>query len=297
MTPQKAYSLLLIAIASISLSPILTRYASAPSLSISAFRLLFATLLTYVIGSKAIRSGLRNIDKKNIPWMILSGIALALHFWSWIESLRFTSIASSTLLVCTHPLIVLPASIFLFQEKLTLKKGLGLILTLMGTYLLSGLTGVSSLSSGLYGNVLALIGALFVGIYLIIGKKIRPTVDNDTYTFVVYAVATLLLWLLQTSSKIDITTFQARDYLIFILLAIFPTLLGHTLFNKVLSTLSATTVSLATLGEPILASIYALVLFQESISAVQWMAGCLILIGITLSELPGRHKKKTSDGL
>lgn len=286
MTQKKAYLYLLVAIASISLSPILTRFASAPSLSISAFRLLFATALTYIVGYKAIHLGIKKLSWSSLIWIIISGIALALHFWAWIESLSFTSVASSTLLVCTHPLIVLPLSVFFFKEPLTLKKVTGLALTLIGTYLLSGVGSLEALTEGLYGNMLALIGALFVGIYLLIGKKIRHTIDNDTYTFVVYAVATVFLWCTQFISGIDILHFSGQDYLIFLLLAIFPTLLGHTLFNKVLEKLSATTVSLATLGEPILASVYALILFKEGITGIQLLAGILIIIGILVSEMP-----------
>ncbi len=290
MSKRNAYFLLLIAITSISLSPILTRFATAPSLSISAFRLLFATVLTVCLGYKSIRIGLKKLPLKSMIWIVLSGVALALHFWAWIESLRFTSVASSTLLVCTHPLIVLPLSVWLFKEPFSFRKISGLVLTLSGTFLLSGIGNLQNLTQGLYGNILALIGSLFVGIYLIIGKKVRHTVDNETYTFLVYAVATVFLWISQYFSGIDIANFKPSDYLIFVLLAIFPTLLGHTLFNRVLDTLSATTVSLSTLGEPILASLYALFLFKESISAAQFLAGLLILLGIIISEIPKRRK-------
>jgi drug/metabolite transporter (DMT)-like permease len=291
MTHRKAYIYLLIAIAAISLSPILTRFATAPSLSISAFRLLFATGLTYLLGYKAINLGLKKLTRSSVIWIIISGVALALHFWAWIESLNFTSVASSTLLVSTHPLFVLPLCMFLFKEPLTTKKVAGLVLTLLGTLLLSGVGSLQDLTQDFYGNMLALVGALFVGIYLIIGKKIRHTTDNETYTFMIYAVATVFLWSTQPISGINILHFSGQDYLIFVLLAIFPTLLGHTIFNKVLETLSATTISLATLGEPILASVYAFILFKETLTGIQLVAGFLIITGIVVSEITMKHKE------
>jgi drug/metabolite transporter (DMT)-like permease len=284
MTPHKAKLILLVAIASISLSPIITRFATAPSLSISAYRLLFATLLTYMVGSKKIKKGISTLTIKQMVWILASGIALALHFWAWIESLSHTSVASSTLLVCTHPLIVLPLSALFFKEPIHTKKIIGITLTLVGTYYLSGIGQLSSLSTGLYGNLLAIIGAVFVGIYLLIGKHLRKNLDNDTYTFGVYFVATAFLWVTQIFSGIDLASFTLNDYVVFILLAIFPTLLGHTLFNKSLEALSATTVSLATLGEPILASIYAFFIFQEELTWMQIIAGILIMMGIYLGQ-------------
>lgn len=296
---KKAYFTLAIAVAAISASPIITKFATAPSLTTSAFRLLFATALTALISWKTLKNTLRfkSYTVGTWLWMSLSGVALALHFWAWIESLQFTSVANSTLLVCTHPIIILPLSTLIFKEPLKFRKVVGIFITLIGTVMLSGVYGFSGLTQGLYGNVLALIGAFFVAIYLLIGKSIRNHVDNQTYTFVVYASATLTLWALQLGSGLGFSTLTTTDYLVFIALAIIPTLLGHTLFNKVLGTLSATTVSIATLGEPILASIYAYFLFQESLTTMQVLADFSVLAGIILSEMPvskGKQKKGQS---
>ncbi len=287
------YFTLAIAVAAISASPIITKFATAPSLTTSAFRLLFASALTALISWKSLKN---TLNFKQFPlgiwlWMALSGVALALHFWAWIESLQFATVANSTLLVCTHPIIILPLSTLLFKEPLQFRKVVGILITLLGVVLLSGVNSFSGLTQGVYGNVLALVGAFFVAIYLLIGKGIRNRVDNQTYTFVVYASATLTLWVLQLGSGIGFSTLTATDYLVFVLLAIIPTLLGHTLFNKVLGTLSATTVSIATLGEPILASIYAYFLFQETLGTVQILAGFCVIAGIVLSEMPASKGK------
>lgn len=296
---QSAFIVLFFGILCVSTAAIFIRFAQdeVSSLVIAAYRLSIATLFLLPIVLLKTRSEIRNLTKKDWLQLSLAGIFLGLHFAAWITSLEMTSVASSVVLVTTTPLWVAIFSPLVLKERLNPGLWTGLLLSMVGGILvglsesctLSGLSlncgGIKDIFQGkaLVGNLLALAGAWFSASYLMTGRKVRPHLSLYSYTFIVYGVAAVLLILMAGFRHLPFTGFSSRNFLFLILLGIIPQLFGHSSFNWALRYLPATFVSLALLGEPIGATILAVIFLSESPSLGELLGGVLILTGIYLA--------------
>ena len=254
---NREYVALLISIISVSFASIfiVSIQNEVPSLTISFYRLFFTTLLIMplVFLRPKTRKELFNLPRTTFYIMILIGIILAAHFALWISSLKLTSVASSVILVTAHPLLVGPVSHFLFKEKLSFVNALGISLSVSGVFIL--VYGNYGFPSGvidtLEGNILAILGGVAAGLYILGGKKIRKTVSVGSYAFVVYCVGTVVLFLICIFFNSPLYNFSLVDYGIILLMAIVAGIFGHTLYNWTLEHVRASLASVALLGEPL----------------------------------------------
>jgi len=225
---------------------------------------------------------LRRITKKNLAMMLLAGGFLALHFGLWIASLSYTSVATSVVLVTATPIFVAVASYLLFKEKLTIKIIMGIVISIGGAVLI-GYGNWSIGTSPLLGAGLALAGALAVAGYLLIGRRLRRTIGLLSYAFVTYSSAAVLLLFVTLISGNRLTGYSGNTYLMFVLLALIPQLLGHSSLNWSLKFMPATMVTIAVLGEPIIATVLAFFILNEAPTLTEIIGGILILGGIFIS--------------
>jgi drug/metabolite transporter (DMT)-like permease len=283
----RAYLVLIAGVVIVSFSSILVRYAQSaavPSLTIAAGRLLVAALLLSPLAWWRVGAELRNLARRDVLLAAGSGAFLAVHFAGWISSLEFTSIASSAALVSTNPLWVGLASLLLFRERLRSLTLIGMTLTLAGTILI-GLSDSASSSAPnpTLGNTLALIGAAAGSGYLLIGRNLRRRVSIVAYIWLVYSAAAVVLVIWALLAGQSLFGLPPVAYLLILGLAIGPQLLGHTSFNYALSTLSATFVAVAILGEPIGSALLALLIFGETFAPLQLAGFVLLLAGIVIA--------------
>lgn len=295
----KYYSGLSFGILFVSTASILIRFSQTevPSIVIAAYRLSIATLiLGILIAIKRINLS-SYYDKHNIWLAILSGLFLALHFSAWITSLEYTSVASSVVLVTTTPIWVAIFSRVILKEKVTKNVFWGLFFALIGMVIVS-FSDVCFLNDGriscnfesnfltgesLLGNLLALIGAFMAAGYMMTGRKLRKTVPNLPYTFVVYGSAAIVVDILVLLTGVQLASFSANTYIWLVALAIIPQLLGHSLFNWALEFLPASVVSIALLGEPVGTIILAFIFLREVPTLIEALGACLILAGIIVA--------------
>lgn len=273
--------IVLIGVIFVSFGSIFAKTSNAPSLIIATYRLGFTVLimLPYVLTKRM--NEIKNISKKNMFTCIISGIFLSLHFVTWLTSINYTSIASSTVLVNTHPIFIVIGSIFILKEKVSLKSLISIFIALIGSSIIS--FGDSSLGSSiLFGDFLAIAGAFFMAGYMMIGKVIRQELSTTSYTFIVYSSSTITLIIMDIITQTPFYPYPKQEWLIFLGLAVFCTILGHTIFNWALEYLSPSFVSIAILGEPVFATIWAIFLLKELPSPWQIIGGIIILIGISI---------------
>ncbi len=252
---------LALALFAVSWSAILIRLCEAPALGIAFFRLLFATLVMLPL---ALRAAPPPGSRRGTPGVAVlgAGLLLALHFALWIHSLGLTSVASSTLLVNVHPLF----SGFVGHRWLGDTVSAGAV-----AGLLLALAGAGSVAAGdwgrggshLAGDALAVGGALAVSGYLLIGRSMRTRGSLAGYLTGVYAVALLALGACAWILKVPLLGYPAADYGWIALMALGPHLLGHNLLNWAVRRLPVHLVQATVLGEPVLATLYASVLFGE----------------------------------
>lgn len=288
---NKPYIALLISVISVPFAAIFIvscdAYPEYP-LSIAFFRLMFTTLLIlpFVIVHKKTREELFNLPRSTFIIMVAIGFILALHFAFWISSLGKTSVASSVILVTAHPLLVGPVSHFFLKERLSFVNDAGIFLSVVGVVILVyGNYGFASGLDTIEGNILAILGGIAAGLYILGGRKIRKTVSIGSYAFVVYAVGTIILFIICLIFNSPVINLSVRDYGIILLMAVVAGLFGHTLYNWSLKYVRAAVASVALLWEPIGSSILAFVIpwIQQTPSYYTIIGGAIILSGIYLT--------------
>jgi drug/metabolite transporter (DMT)-like permease len=266
----------------ISFASIWIRWAEAPPISIAAYRVGLAACILTPIALSTRRHQLQALSRSDLRYALLGGICLALHFIFWISSLEFTSVASSVVLVTTNPIFVALGSYFLLKEPVTMGLIVGIAISLVGGVLI----GYGDFLAGpnvLLGDGLALLGAVMASAYLLVGRRLRAHTDLLTYIFLVYGAAAIVLLATALLLRQPLAGFPQETYLWLVLLALGPQLIGHTSFNWALKHLSASTVAVIILGEPVGSTVLAYFLLSEPVTALKAVGGALILLGIYLS--------------
>ena len=277
--------LLLLAVIAISSSAVLTRWAAAPALALAFWRTAGGAL---ALGPGAIRSGYRP-DRRRGVLLVGAGLALAIHFAAWLESIERTSVASSVTLVAVAPLFV---TLWRFKaagsgpepdlaDRPTRQTWLALALTIVGAVVLTG-GGALDEPGRLDGDGLAIVGAIAMAVYLLIGERLRTELPTAVYAAPTYAVAAIGLLAAALVSGTQLTGFDQKTWLAIGLMTLGPQLGGHTVLNLLLYRLGSITVSLALLAEPIGASVLAWLALGEAPPAAAWLGTPLVLLGLGL---------------
>ena len=292
---------LAIGVVAMSSAAIMIRFAQqagAPSSVIAFFRLGTATLvLTPLMFQHNRFNELSDLGPQAMGIVLVSGILLALHFAAWIVSLEFTSVMSSVVLVSTTPIWIGLASPLILQEKLPIATWIAIVMALVGSILLSSSSNADNVGIFVPGNGLALAGAIFVAGYLLIGRRVRDGLSLISYLWLVYGAAAMTLLLLVAVSGQTVVGYSISAYVLMIALGLIPQLFGHSVANYALRYMPAVIVSIAMLGEPIGASLIAMITFGEVPQPIELLGGLLIIIGIALAAIvqDDRERSKSSD--
>ena len=286
--PFSPVVVLLIAVIAMSWSGPLTKFATAPPQVVSAWRLVYSVALIAIVLALR-RTSITSFRLSRKEWILagLAGLLLAAHFWAWIASLQYTTVASSVVLVSMQPLFVATMSAVLLHERASGRQWLGILIACAGAVVI----GVSDAhASGtprdaLLGDALALTGALLVSGYYVIGRELRKRLDLWVYIAIVYGIAALVLVLVVIADpRIALTGYPTRDWWIFAALAAGPMMLGHTGVNYALRYVPAYVANIAIMGEPVGATLiaWALPALREVPSAGMAVGAVMILSGILL---------------
>jgi drug/metabolite transporter (DMT)-like permease len=296
-----------LAVVAASTSSVLIRFAQedAGSLAIAAYRVGLATLIVLPYLALRHRAEISRFTQQQFGLITLSGLFLALHISTWITSLRYTTVASSVVLVQTTPLIVAVLSPAVLKEKVTRYVLIGLIVSTFGI-LVIGISDacvdgqcseLSQLLSGtaIKGDALAFAGAAAGAGYVMVGRRVRREVSLVPYIGIAYAVAAVLLVLGALAAGQPLSGFNRETYLWMALVAVFPQLIAHSTYNWALRYLAAAIMSLVLLGEPVASTVLAYVFLDEIPTMLRMLGGVLILIGIALAtglSRPSKNAKK-----
>jgi drug/metabolite transporter (DMT)-like permease len=280
--PTRDLLLIAVAVTAVSTSAPLITAAVAPALAIAFWRNAMATgVLLPLTAARAVhRAELRALPRRSLHLTLLGGLLLGLHFATWVPSLRYTSVASSTALVATQPVwAALVARVQGFAVPRLAWVGIGVALA--GAALLTGLDVSVSLRA-LLGDGLALIGGIFAALYVSVGGAARQTVGTTVYTTLCYGTAAALLLVLCLVSGARLHGYSATTWWEIVALAAGAQMLGHSLFNTVLATTSPTAVSLAILFEVPGATLIAAVALHQHLRLAVVPALVLLLLGVAL---------------
>ncbi len=279
---MKPYFVLLIGVIAVAFAAIFIRLAEAHPLVIATYRLSLAALVLAPLAWFKARQELLRLTRKQIILAIISGAFLALHFALWIWSLSYTTITSSVVLVTSSPIFVAVTSYLLFRERITRRIISGIIVSIIGAVII-GFNSWQLGGTSVHGSILALSGAGAVAGYLLIGRKLRQSMGLLSYIFLTYSSAAVFLLITSLARGAILFDYSGETYLMFVLLAVIPQLIGHSALNWSLRFVPATMVTIAVLGEPVGATILGFFILNEVPTIIELIGGALILSGIAIA--------------
>lgn len=286
------YLALLFGVFSLSTSAIFVRLANAPSAITAFFRLFFAAmiLLPFLLSSKQNKRQLLSLSKKQWTLGILSGLLLSGHYLLWFESLRHTSVASSTVIVTLQPLFSIAIGYIFLKERFHKLAIGGCLVAIMGCFLI-GWGDFQISSQALFGDLLALLAAGIISVYFFIGQAIRKELSAVPYSVISYLSSSVFLGCYAMIEGNSFNGYPKATWIAFGGLALISTVFGQFIFNWLLKWIPATVISMSILGETIGTCILAYFILHEAISLQQGIGITTILLGLVLFFIsPQIHK-------
>lgn len=293
-SPLKLYGALALGMVAFGFAPIMVRFApEASAILIATWRTLFASVILLPYWWFARNTESNPLTRKEHLQMALSGLCLGLHFICWVASLYYTSVASASVLVTIHPVLVILVERIWFKRSFAWSAWLGVAFAFGGAVLLGYADAqiAQNLPNPLLGNLLALTAAVIFVIYLFIGQKLRQKKDLIDYLFPLYSYAALACLAVVFITGQDLFSITTAGLWAGFGLAVGPQIIGHGSTNYAVKYISPTLISTLILAEPVLATILAFFIFGELPPLLSLAAIGLILAGIGLTWKPKKSKK------
>ena len=281
----------LLGVAGVSLSAVLVRWSTAPSLVLVLYRMCFAAALLAPYTLLRRREELRALTRREVLACLVSGVFLGLHFAAYFESLRWTSIASSVVLVDTEVLFVALAAGLVLGRRLSRRAWLAVLLAFGGSVVIA-LADTAAGSGAVRGDLMALAGAACMAVYTVIGAVCRKTISTAVYTFLVYLSAAAAVLVIALAGGWPLAGYGAVNFGTALGMAVFCTLLGHSVFSWGLKYLPPAFISTAKLLEPVFASVWGLLFFRERPGLPVMLGGLVILLGMGLYQTSASEEQR-----
>ncbi len=271
-----------IAVVAFAFPAIFIRLADADPLAIAFLRLFFAALILWPLSLNKAVSAWKLMNRKDRWRVIAAGVFLGVHMFLWVTAVTKTTIASASFLIITQPLIVAVLAHFLMGEKINRWASYAIVLTLFGVGVING----GDLELGpeyLWGDFLALLGAIMAAFYLLVGRSVRPRVELLSYITIVYTFSALVLLPICILAGTPLFSLTGKAYFWIIMLTLIPTLIGHSLYNWALRYLKAFTVNISIVVEPLGATAMAWFFFREQPSRMFYLGAFLLVLALFLA--------------
>ena len=277
---MKYFLLLLLGVLGCSMSPVFVRYSTAPSMVLVIYRM-GITMLLLAPAAWRCRKEFLALPKKSLLLCGASGVMLGVHFATYFEAVKNTSIAASSVLCNMSALFVALLSVLILRKKLSWSSWYAILLAFLGAVVVA-LEGGGIQDSALWGNLLALLSAVFIAGYTLAGSVCRKSVSTTVYTYLVYCMAFVTVLVLTVVSGTPVLGYGSVNFAVALGMAVFCTLLGHSMFSLVLKYLSAPLVSTVQLLDCVCAFGWGAVLFSEYPSATAILGGVVVVAGVAL---------------
>lgn len=290
----KIYIILAVGVFIISFSGIIIKVITAPALIIAFYRVFLSSLFLAPLFFTRYRDSLKYfLDIR--PALV--GFLLALHFFAWISAVQFTNVANAVIFIAIQPLFTLLLEYLFAREDIRKGAIAGVIFALIGSIIIS-YSDFHIILTRFYGDMLAILAAFLAACYLFLGRSFRKKIDYIPYIYIVYTYCAFFLFIFVLISGQPFTGYSNMNYFYILLLALGPTLIGHSILNLSIRYVPATIVSLAILGEPIMTTFLAVIILKETLTTATMIGGFLILYGIFRAINQTRNNnKKLNEGI
>ena len=275
--------ILFLGVFSASLSSAFVKSMTAPSSVAATYRLgLTVLLMTPVVLMKPDhRKELCALKPRDVMFCAMSGFFFAFHLYVWFESLKYTSVSSSTVLVNTEVIFAALGYILFFGKRLKKGEWIAIGVALLGSVIIATADGGGE-GGALQGDILAAAAAAFTAIYTLIGTRERDHISTTVYTYILYSGSFLTLLAVDLVTGTPLLGYEPIDWIMALCMAVFCTLLGHSVFSWSLKYLTPTYVSTVKLAGPVFASVTAVFLFHEIPGVMQVFGALVVLFGVYL---------------
>ena len=280
--PFNPYGVLIIGIIGVSTGSIFARLADAPALVTAAYRMGLAALMLIPLAVWKAGDELRSLSGHDIKLAMLSGFFLALHFATWISSLDYTAIANSVVLVNTIPLWVGLFTPLISKDRMGGSTITSIIISVIGAAII-GFGDFATGGKALWGDLLAVFGAIFAAVYLLCGRNLRRKLSLLSYIAICYGSAAVILWLVVLFLNLPITGYSTQTVAAFWAMALISQLIGHSSYNWSLKWFSTSLVAVSLLGEPIGSTLLAYIILDEGLTWMKFIGGLFILSAIYIA--------------
>lgn len=259
---------------------IFVRLSELGPITTGFYRILFSVPILYLLLKNKNNTLLSYKDKTTL---FIAGMFLAGDIILWNISFHYTTIANANLLANLVPFTIIPVSYFLYKEKVSFAFLVGLLITVIGLFVL--LTGKINLSeNNIYGDVLAFLTSIFYAIFLLVVYKIRHKASAMQVMY--YSAFGSLAVLLISSLLFEGFSYPHNVRMLYPLLALtlFSQILGQGGLSYILGKISANMASVLVLTQPVISAIFALMIFNEKLSIQEVIGIFIVLTGIFISK-------------
>jgi len=292
-TPRRVFVFLGLGLIAASQAGNIIRLGDAHPVALSAWRLAIAALLLAPLAGRDLVA-LRRLSGREVALLVLAGVALAVHFFAWIAAVQLTTVANAAVFFSCNPVIIAVAGFWFFKEAVDR--------WLLGSIVL-GLAGVGVIGGGdlsfsrdhLAGDAMALLCAVLFAIYFLLGKRLRRILPTAVHVTAVYGIAGIVSFACLCALGLPAVDYSPRTWLCILLLALFPTMVGHTSFNYASRFLHAGKISTATLTEPLLAGLVAWYAWNEAVTVQTAIGYCLISLSVVVL-VAGQNSARCGEG-
>ena len=247
------------------------------------YRLFLAALIMTLPGIRSLRRERMYITKKDLLCCLVSGFFLAFHFFAYFQAVKLTSIAAAVVLVDVEVFFVAFAQIVFFREKLSKLAWIGILVTFLGSVIIAAGDVGGGSGGSLIGDLWALSGAFFLGVYTIMGRICRKHMTTASYTTVVYWVTSVTALTMLLIRSTPVIGWSLRDIGCAFGMTILCTLLGHSVFSWGLKFISPSYIATVKLLEPVFASILGIIFFAEFPAVTAVVGGLIVIAGVYLA--------------
>lgn len=291
--PRSVYIFLAVGLVAASQSGNIIRLGEAHAVAIAAWRLLIAGLLLMPVAGKHLKV-LSELTRGEKALVVLSGVTLALHFFAWIAAVQMTTVANAAIFFSVNPVITATAAYFIFDERVGGRLIAAIALGLAGALVLGG-SDLTLRPENLPGDVAALICSVLFTVYFLLGKRLRRKMPTRVYVASVYGVAAVTGFICLFAMRLPVVDYDGITWLCFILMALLPTMVGHTAINHAVGYIDASWVSAAFLTEPLLAGVVAIFAWGEMFTLYTFLGYGLISASVLVLVLAPSTAKASSE--
>ena len=288
---------LVLAVLALTVSPLFVRWADAPGVVKSLYRMVIAASIITPLAIYKLSKGELVIDKR-LVFPILAGVFSAIDHTLWTTSIEKTAVANATLLNNITPLWVAIFAGVIWHEKLNYKFWIGLCLLFVGALMVLGNSLVFSPES-IQGDLLAITSSFFYAGFYLLTQTGRKKLDPISFLWIMLISAAICLLVFTLVTGAPLFGYSKVTYIVFFSSAVISQLGGYYLLAYALGRIPSTVVTPTMVLQPVLTAIIAVPLLGEVLSALQIIGGSLVLGGILV--IHGERRvfdggPKTEDG-